>query len=163
MFPATADARRNLLTAALRAVRRRRRMSLIETARAMGMPRRSYQHFESGGGRLNLELMLRFATATDSDPIALFAAVLLASPAFASSCADSKVATILFLALDAIHDETREARADLDADALWASVRDLLDVPSRLGALNDPQTAEWRAKRLDQIAARTRRFEDPPG
>ena len=59
-----------LLAAALRAVRRARGMRATDVALAMGLPLRTYQHFEEGAGPFDLERIRQFADATDSDPFA---------------------------------------------------------------------------------------------
>jgi hypothetical protein len=43
------------LSAALRLIRAHRRMKSADVARGMNMALRSYEHFEAGGGRINLE------------------------------------------------------------------------------------------------------------
>ena len=43
-------------------------MRTIDVAQGMNMALRSYEHFESGAGRINIERIHRFAEVTDSDP-----------------------------------------------------------------------------------------------
>lgn len=74
-------------------------MTAAEVAGAMGLKLRSYEHFESGAGQLNLERVKAFAEATNSDPYAIIAAVELETPQFASRCADNKLCLILAYAL----------------------------------------------------------------
>ncbi len=79
-----------ILAAALRLIRLHRRMKPAEVADAMGMAKRSYEHFEAGKGKINLERIHRFAEATDSDPYAIIDCMALGSPEFAVRCADNK-------------------------------------------------------------------------
>jgi transcriptional regulator with XRE-family HTH domain len=94
-----------LLSAALKAIRKDRRMRPSEVARALGMPLRSYEHFEAGRGRITYDRLVRFAEATNSDPVALLAAIPLQSPEFALRCADNKLMTILTIALSELNED----------------------------------------------------------
>lgn len=88
-----------LLGAALRAVRRRRGLTAKQVAAAMNMPLRTYEFFEGGGGRTNLDYLHRFAAATDSDPYSLFMGLGIGSTEFARRCADNKLMLIFMIAL----------------------------------------------------------------
>lgn len=100
MAPTAAPPRRDseLLSLALKAIRRRRDMTAAQVARAMSMPLRTYERFESGDGRLNIDYVHRFAGATNSDPHAIVMAVAIGSPNLARRCADNKLITILTIA-----------------------------------------------------------------
>jgi len=97
-----------IISAALKAIRKDRRMRPSEVARALGMPLRSYEHFEAGRGRLTYERIARFAEVTNSDPLAILAAVPLQSPEFALNCADNKLMTILMIAMAELNEELGE-------------------------------------------------------
>jgi transcriptional regulator with XRE-family HTH domain len=97
-----------LLSTALRAIRRERRLRTSEVARAMGMPLRSYEHFEAGRGRLDLARLERFADATDSDPYAIVAAIILKRPGLALRASDNKLMVVMMLALDDFDDDLGE-------------------------------------------------------
>ncbi|WP_158918685.1 XRE family transcriptional regulator [Caulobacter sp. S45] len=133
------------LALALRAVRRYRQQNAKTVASAMGMPLRSYQHFEAGRGRLNIDSIFRFAEATDSDPLALLAAAIIGAPQFAVHCADNKLATILRFAL-----EDFEARAGSTISALKA-----VDLFNTFGVLFDDLAtqAERESRGLDELLA----------
>ena len=88
-----------LLGSALRAVRRRRGLTAKQVATAMNMPLRTYEFFEGGGGRTNLDYIHRFAAATDSDPYALLMGLGIGSTEFARRCADNKLMLIYMIAL----------------------------------------------------------------
>jgi transcriptional regulator with XRE-family HTH domain len=72
-----------VLSEALKAVRRHRGLLAQDVAKAMNMPLRTYQHFESGRARINLDHIVRFANATNSDPLAILVSVWTGSAPFA--------------------------------------------------------------------------------
>lgn len=94
----------SLLSTALKAIRMDRRMRSSEVARALGMPLRSYEHFESGRGRITFDRLVRFAEVTNSDPFAIIAVLALKSPEFALRCADNKLMTILMIAMSELNE-----------------------------------------------------------
>ncbi|WP_176599131.1 helix-turn-helix domain-containing protein [Sphingobium sp. 15-1] len=94
-----------LIGEAMRLVRKMRRMSVAEVAKAMGMSARSYDYLESGQGRISNDRITRFAEATNSDPHALAAVVQLGSPEFAVRCADNKLMTIVMIHMGELNDE----------------------------------------------------------
>lgn len=103
------------LSASVRLLRTHRRMKTVEVARGMEMALRSYEHFEAGGGKVNLERIHRFAEVVKADPYAILAALALGSPAFAVRCADNKLMTILMVALQELDEDAGDAIAELDA------------------------------------------------
>lgn len=62
-----------VLSSSLRLIRSHRRMRAADVAQGMNMALRSYEHFESGAGRINIERIHRFAEVTDSDPHGILA------------------------------------------------------------------------------------------
>lgn len=94
-----------LLSAAMRAIRKERRLRTSEMARLLDMPIRSYEHFEAGRGKISFDRIERFAEATNSDPIALLAVLPLGKPEFALHCADNKLMTILMFAMRELEEE----------------------------------------------------------
>lgn len=93
------DHRRGL-SQALKAVRRLRQRTAADVAAAMGLPLRSYQHFEAGAGRFDFEKVLAFAEALDADPFGILAAVQIGSPRFAARVADNKMMMALMMRLE---------------------------------------------------------------
>lgn len=63
----------------------------------MGLNKRTYERFEAGEGFLKVARIFTFATATDSDPYALWASVKTGTPDFALACIDSKL-VLMFVA-----------------------------------------------------------------
>ncbi len=140
---------RDTLKAALRAVRKRRRLRAADVADRLGMPLRSYEHFESGAGQLNLERLFQFAEATDSDGWAILLAAHLGKPDLAVRCADNKLVTILMLSLQDFDDELGDGLADLEAAAVIAgfgsAFRDLASHARRRKAEADAFLRRGRA------------------
>lgn len=120
-----------VLSASLRLIRAHRRMRTVDVAQAMNMAPRSYEHFESGAGRINLERIHRFAQVTDSDPHAILAALALGSPEFSLRCVDNKLATILVVVLQEFDLEAGDGIAELGArtiiNTFTKAMRDLVN------------------------------------
>lgn len=115
-----------IISAALKAIRKDRRMRPSEVARALGMPLRSYEHFEAGRGRLTYERIAKFAEVTNSDPLAIIASVPLQSPDFALNCADNELMTIMMIAMAELNEELGE-------DIVYLEARTLISAFTRLG------------------------------
>jgi hypothetical protein len=71
----------------------------------MGIPVRTYEHFERGSGRMSYARIRRFAAATACDPIAIVSILPLRSPEFALNSADNKLTTIAMTALRELNEE----------------------------------------------------------
>jgi transcriptional regulator with XRE-family HTH domain len=101
MSPDSSDFRRwsRALSKAARAVRSARASRAHDVAERMGLALRTYEHFESGGGRLNLERIFAFAAATDSDAFAILTAALIQAPELAARSARNKLVLTFMLAL----------------------------------------------------------------
>ena len=106
------------LSQALRALRRRRGVGAADLAAALGMPLRSYQHFEAGRSRLNLDRVHAVARQLDADPYAILAAVDLGSPDLAVRAADNKLMTIIVMALKDFDERLGDRILQLDARIL---------------------------------------------
>lgn len=109
----------------IKEIRRARGMTLNEASAAMGMPRRSYQYFESGRARFNFAVVARFAAALDADPFAIVLAAQIAAPVFAVRVADNCLMALLMSAVAVFNDEAGDAAAALDARYLQARFRAL--------------------------------------
>lgn len=118
---------RAVLSAALKAVRKHRGLTSVDVAAGMNMPIRTYERFEAGEPRLNIDHLHRFALATDSDPYALLLAVVTASPDIAVRCANNKMATILTVGLQNFDADVGDRIRDLDARTLVAAVIEMFD------------------------------------
>lgn len=107
-----------LLGAAVRAVRRRRGLTVKQVAHRMNLPTRTYEFFEGGGGRTNLDYIHRFAAVTDSDPFALIMGLGVGSTEFARRCADNKLMLIFIIALQEFEDRMGDRIQHLDPRTL---------------------------------------------
>lgn len=110
------------LARTLKAVRRLRGMTAADAAREMGMPLRSYEHFESGAGRFDFLKVRRFAEVMDADPFAILIAVMIESPRFAVASAGNKAATALLVAIEQLDRDLGDRLAQVDTAALMAEV-----------------------------------------
>lgn len=109
-----------LLTLILKAIRRRRGLSSNAVARAMGMPLRTYNHFESAAGRLKPETVHRFARAVDADGHAILLALEIGAPELALYCMDNKMVRILWMQVQDFYAATGADMERLDAHTLIA-------------------------------------------
>lgn len=145
-----------LLSAALRAVRRLRGMSSRDTAEAMHMPLRTYQRFESGETRPNLDHIHRFARATRSDPHALVMAVAIGAPELAVGTADNHLVTILTVGLQSFYRTQGGRIAELDVRTIVSATTAMFDRLSETSAAQSEASAWLRAGQDALAKARPR-------
>lgn len=110
------------LARTLKAVRRMRGLTAADVALALAMPLRSYEHFESGAGRLDFAKVRRFAEVVDADPFAILIAVMIESPRFAISTAGNKAATAMLVAIERLDRDLGDRLAQIDTAVLMAEV-----------------------------------------
>jgi len=119
------------LSEAMRAIRKERRLRPSEMARLLDMPLRSYEHFEAGRGKISFDRIVRFADATNSDPIAMLAVLALGKPEFALHCADNKLMTIFMHAMGELEEQLGPDIAYLNSATLVGAftrlVKDLVE------------------------------------
>lgn len=139
-----------LLGAALRAVRRARGLRAGEVASAMGLPLRTYQHFEEGTGPFDLDRIRLFADATDSDPFAIVASIWLRSPQFAVRSIDSKPMVVMMLALRHFQEEMGEDLVLIEPRVWWGGFRRLFQDLDEHVRKRDLTAETW----LDEQAGR---------
>jgi transcriptional regulator with XRE-family HTH domain len=138
-----------LLSQALRGVRRARRLRAQDVAEAMGLPLRSYEYFEGGSGQINMERVYAFAKATGSDGDAILAAILIGEPELAVWAADNKMVLALKIALG-------EFAEDLGADIARIDTRALLTAFTQMFkdlAAEAKANKAWAESRLGSTAA----------
>jgi transcriptional regulator with XRE-family HTH domain len=153
MYDSSRDQRRDgaLLSSALKSVRQRRRMTTRAVAEAMNMPRRTYERFEAGDTRINLDHIHRFAKATDSDSVTILLAVLIGSPELAGRCADNKLGTILAIAVQRFDRRLGDRLAQIDPRVLIKAAVAMFE--DLAGA--DPEADEaqkWLQAGLEELA-----------
>lgn len=147
-MPSDADPPPNLaLSQALRAIRRQRGLSAGEVAEAMKLPRRSYEYFEAGGGRMNVARVMAFADATQCDAYAILTAVFLGTPDFARRSADNKLATILLMALQDFHAAVGEDLTRLSPQALISAFETMFAKLAMEAQGGNADAAAWFAAR----------------
>lgn len=143
-----------LLGAALRAVRRRRGLTAKQVATAMNMPLRTYEFFEGGGGRTNLDYVHRFATATNSDPYALLMGLGIGSTEFARRCADNKLMLIFMISLNEFDSVMGDRIQDLDPRTLIEGFSEIFRKIEAESRQRKDQANHWIEEGREQLAAR---------
>lgn len=116
-----------VLSKALKAIRKHRGMSPGETARAMNMAPRTYQRFEAGGTRVNLDHIHRFAQATRSDPHGIVMAIAIGSPEHALRSSDNQLDTVITVGVKNLNDVLGDQIRDLDRRTIVSAVTTLVD------------------------------------
>jgi transcriptional regulator with XRE-family HTH domain len=140
-----------ILASAVRLIRKCRQLKTIEVAERMNLALRSYEHFEAGGGRINLERIHRFAQATTSDPHGILTALAIGSPEFAVRTIDNKLMSICMVLLQDFDETLADAVASLDSrdivNAFSRALRDLADEAQR----RDLEGRIWLEERVGRL------------
>lgn len=142
-----------LLSEAVKLVRRSRGLSTREVAAAMHMSVRTYQRFEAGVTRLNLDHIHRFARATSSDPYAILMSVMIGSSRFARNTADNRLSTVLIVGVQNLDQSVGDRISELDTRTLVGAVANLFDGFAAQIRGRDP-AQEWLAKGQDDLSAK---------
>lgn len=142
-----------LLSAAVKLVRKSRGLSSRQVAAGMNLSLRTYQRFEAGSTRLNLDHIHRFAAATSSDPYAVLLAVMIGSPRFARNAAGNMLSTVLVVGVQNLEKALGDRISELDTRTLVSAVAALFDGFSEQVLTSDP-TDEWLARGRDDLSAR---------
>lgn len=141
-----------LLSKAIKTVRARRRLTTAEVARRMNLPTRTYERFEAGETRLNMDYLHRFARAVDCDPHAVLFAVLIGSPAFAARAADNRFGSILMIGLRYLDAALGDRLADFEVRTLVSAVTAMTDRIVAQGGPDDP-AEQWLRDGLSALDA----------
>lgn len=149
------------LSLALRAVRRTRQMSSREIAAAMGIPLRSYLHFEAGGGRPNIDLVLKFAQATDSDPYAILGGALIGAPELAGYCARNKMMVALAIGLQEFCAELGPDIERLETSTLVMAFSELFTGLASQARPQEDWAQKWLADKAPSVGVAPRREDEP--
>jgi hypothetical protein len=144
------DAR--LIGLAAREVRRSRRMTAQHVADQMNLPLRTYEYFESGAGRVNLDYVHRFASATDCDPWSLLVGTALGSVDFARRTADSKLMLIYLIALSEFEDRMGDGLVTLDPRVLIEAFTDAFRVIEKETLQRQAETRTWLEAGRDRLS-----------
>ena len=142
-----------LRSAALKGVRKLRGLSSQEIASALNMPLRTYEHFEGGHGRLNLDYLHRFSVATDCDFYGLLHAIAIGSPEFAVRTADNKFMTTFTILLQAYDRRMGDRIRELDARSLIAAFGEMFDALADIGARRAGEAASFLEEGREDLTA----------
>jgi transcriptional regulator with XRE-family HTH domain len=140
-------ARGPLLAKILGAVRRFRKRRLADVAVEMAMKQRTYEHFEGGKGPFNVDRIHQLADLLGVDPHGIFAALAIASPAFAIRTADNQFMTIFLMALRGFDERTGDAIARLDAYTLMDAFKEMFDGLETKARAHDNFLGQLRPKK----------------
>lgn len=142
-----------LLSAAVKAVRKSRGLTTRQVAAAMNMSVRTYQRFEAGATRLNLDHIHRFAKATSSDPYGIVMAVMIGSPRFARAVADNMLATVLVVGVQNLEQSVGDRIAELDTRSLVGAVAAMFDGFAERIRSTDP-AVDWLTRGKQDLTAK---------
>lgn len=132
-------------------------MKSRDIAKAMGIPLRSYLHFEAGGGRLNVELVLKFAQATDSDPFAILGGALIGAPELAGYCAKNKMMIAMAIALREFCAELGPDIERLETSTLVTAFGTLFAGLASEARAQEDWAQKWLAQKSPHVGAPVRR------
>ena len=142
-----------VLSEALKAIRKDRGLTPRQTARAMHIALRTYQRFEAGETKVNLDHIHRFAQATRSDPYAIFMAISIASPRHALRGSENLIDTILTIGIKELDDILGDRLRELDQRTIVTAVTTLVDTLAAGLDRTDP-TQRWLEDGAQDLAAR---------
>jgi len=120
-FPSHGPTWKQTLSRILRGLRRIRLLRVKDLAARMGMRPRSYEYFESGRARPNLERIHRFAQEANADPHGIWAAMMIGSPNFALRTADNRLMSAFLIALEEFDQAAGDDIALLETGAIVAA------------------------------------------
>lgn len=135
--------RSKLLSRALRAVRAIRKADSRDLATALGLSLRGYQHFEAGGGQLNIDHIMRFSRQIDCDPIGVLSAVQIGKPEFAAYVAQNKAMIAYMIALQEFVEDTGEAITRLETTTWVSAYREMFKGLSEKAKAAQSQSDAW--------------------
>jgi len=144
---------RQVLSASLKAIRKRRGLGTDAVALAMGLPSRTYQYFEAGRGGLRLELLRRFALATRSDPWAIMLGVGMRDPHFAVRAMNYKVGSVILILLKGLNTQAGDLLGQLDVATLLSRLRPAFDLLVQDALTGDPGQG-WLDDNVQALAGR---------
>jgi transcriptional regulator with XRE-family HTH domain len=152
--PSAQDTWNRRLAQALGAIRRFRQLSVLEMAQRMDLARRTYAVFEAGDGQMNVERIMAFAGATDSDPYAIIFSVMIGASELAVRAADNKLLTaftILLQEFDAeVGDDVARIETRAAITAFSAAFKSLADAAA---VHRENSSRDWLAERAAKLGA----------
>jgi len=155
--------RGQFLSRALRAVRAIRKATSRELAKALGLSLRGYQHFEAGGGQLNVDHVLSFGAAIDCDPFAVLAGVHIGHPELAAYMAKNKGMIAYLIHLQEFVEDAGEAIAYLETGTMVSAYRAMFKDLAEEARAAQRQDAAWLAENAARLGLRSERPDDDEG
>ena len=149
--------RSKLLSRALRAVRAIRKADSRDLAKALGLSLRGYQHFEAGGGQLNVDHVMRFSAKIDCDPVGVLSAVQIGKPEFAAWVAQNKAMIAFMMTLQEFAEDTGEAMARLETTTWVSAYQEMFKGLSEKALAAKAQNDAWMAENATRLGLSTRR------
>jgi transcriptional regulator with XRE-family HTH domain len=143
------------LGAILKCIRLYRHLSASEVARRLGISPSSYEDWERGDARLTFDRIMQFAKITDSDGMAIAAAVPLASPQLALHCADNKLMSIVAAALCKLDQQMGNQLARVPRERVIQSVEKICAELLASMRAQDNFADDWLAENLYAQTDRT--------
>lgn len=131
------------LSETLKLVRQRRGFTAKDVAQRMGLPLRTYHHFEGGRAHVDVERIQRFAEATDSDPHAILTAVLIGSPAFAARTMDNKMMSVLIAGAERFEGRLGDRLSRIEVARFIAATRRMFDALEADLSQRDEEARRW--------------------
>lgn len=152
--PPESQSEARLIGLGARAVRRSRGMTAQQVADAMALPLRTYEYFEAGQGRVNLDYVHRFAAATSCDPYALILGPGLGSIDFARRTADTKMILIFLIALGEFETRMGDRMITLDPRALIEAFTEAFRKVEAESRAREEETESWLVAGRDRLAGK---------
>lgn len=143
--------RSKLLSRALRAVRAIRKAKPRDLAKALGLSLRGYQHFEAGGGQLNVEHVMAFSRAIDCDPIGVLTAVQIGKPEFAAWVAQNKAMIAFMITLQEFAEDTGEDMARLETTTWVSAYREMFLELAKKARASQVENDAWLAENVARL------------
>jgi transcriptional regulator with XRE-family HTH domain len=131
------------LSRILKALRRLRGLRSIDVANAMGMKPRSYEYFESGKARLNVDRVHQVAKILKADPYSILAAIDIGSPAFALRTVDNWMGSLWLMALLEFDADLQDDIARLPPAELILGFTKMFDELAKLARERDASAEDW--------------------
>ncbi|AQR63611.1 hypothetical protein BZG35_16925 [Brevundimonas sp. LM2] len=129
-------------------------MTALQAADAMNLPLRTYEYFEAGQGRVNLDYIHRFAAATNCDPYALVLGPGLGSTEFARRTADTKMILIFLIALSEFESRMGDRMTTLDPRALIEAFTEAFRRVEAESRAREAETESWLDAGRDRLAGK---------
>ena len=126
----------------------------------MNLPLRTYEYFEAGTGRVNLDYVHRFALATNCDPWSLLLGPPLGSTEFTRQTADSKLMLIFLIALGEFVRTMGDRLLTVDPRALIEAFTATFRKLEEENRAKSEETASWLDAGRNRLAGKPPENED---